>query len=198
MSIALIIPDRKLDQVQQKLQQHLPGVLIEIWPDISDPAAVQMAVLWKQPPAALKDMTGLQVLQSFGAGVDTILSDPTLPDLPLARIVDPHLTQSMLQYLQTTVQYYQLRFDQFITQQHQQIWKPRSPRKITHLTVLGLGQLGSAAAMHFAGLGFVVSGWSASEKQLAGVQCFTGETQFNSAVASADLVICLLPLTTDT
>ena len=45
-------------------------------------------------------MSNLLALQSFGAGVDNILVDNTLPDLPLARIVDPMLTQSMLQYLQ--------------------------------------------------------------------------------------------------
>ncbi|OBP14019.1 glyoxylate/hydroxypyruvate reductase A [Rheinheimera sp. SA_1] len=195
MSIALVIPDRKLDQLQQKLQQQLPGVAIEIWPDVQEPEAVTMAVLWRQPPGCLSQMSNLKALQSFGAGVDNILIDPTLPDLPLARIVDPMLTQSMLQYLQGVVQHYQLRLDEFSAQQRKQIWKARSPRKLQFICVLGLGELGQAVASHFAGLGFVVSGWSASQKTLAGVQCFAGETAFSDAVGDADLVICLLPLT---
>lgn len=198
MSIALVIPDRKLDQLQQKLQQQLPGVAIEIWPDISEPAAVTMAVLWRQPSGCLAEMSNLKALQSFGAGVDNILVDQSLPDLPLARIVDPMLTQSMLQYLQGVVQYYQLRLDEFATQQRQQIWKARSPRKLRHLCVLGLGELGQAAARHFAALGFTVSGWSASQKTLSGVTCFAGEAEFSLAVSDADLVICLLPLTEKT
>lgn len=198
MSIALVIPDRKLDQLQQKLQQQLPGVAIEIWPEVKEPAAVTMAVLWRHPPGCLDAMTQLKALQSFGAGVDNILIDKSLPNLPLARIVDPMLTQSMLQYLQGVVQHYQLRLDEFSLQQRQRVWKARSPRKIQHICVLGLGELGQAAARHFAGLGFAVSGWSASQKNLAEVKCFAGEAEFGLAVSNADLVICLLPLTAHT
>ncbi len=196
MSIALIIPDRKLDAVAAALQQQLPDVTIEVWPEISQPAAVEFAVVWKQPAGSVASLPNLKALQSFGAGVDSILSDITLPvSLPLARIVDPHLTASMLDYLDTVVNYYRLRFDEFSHNQLQQVWKPRSPRKIRHLTVLGLGELGSAAARHFAGLGYSVRGWSGSLRQIDGVQCFAGDDQFADAVAEADLLICLLPLT---
>ncbi len=45
MSIALIIPDRKLDGVVAALQQELPDVAIEVWPQLQNPAAVDFAVL---------------------------------------------------------------------------------------------------------------------------------------------------------
>lgn len=195
MSIALIIPDRKLDALQAKLQQVLPEVPIEIWPAIAEPNAVKMAVLWRHPAGSLTPMTGLLALQSFGAGVDNILADPTLPPLPLARIVDHDLTQAMLQYLQGVVGYYRLRIDQYQRQQQQQQWKPRSPRALQTLCVLGLGQLGAATAVFFQQQGFAVSGWSATAKTLPGIDCYHGPEQFNTAVASADMVICLLPLT---
>ncbi|TXH94699.1 MAG: glyoxylate/hydroxypyruvate reductase A [Rheinheimera sp.] len=196
MSIALIIPDRKLDGVIAALQQQLPDVAIEVWPQLQNPSAVDFAVLWKQPPGVVAALPNLKALQSFGAGVDSILSDSTLPaDLPLARIVDPHLTASMLQYLDTVLNYYRLRFDEFSANQQQQLWKPRSPRKIQQICVLGLGELGAAAARHFAALGYQVSGWSGSQRQISGVQCFAGPEQFAAAVAQADMLICLLPLT---
>ncbi len=198
MSIALVIPDRKLDQLQSKLQQLLPEVRIEIWPEIQQPETVKMAVLWRQPPGALTAMTGLQALHSFGAGVDNILADASLPALPLARIIDPALTSSMLAYLSGVVRHYQLRLDQFGRQQQLQQWKPRSPRRIQHICVLGLGELGAAAALYFQQQGFQVSGWSASAKQLADVRCYHGAAGFSAAVAEADLVICLLPLTAAT
>jgi glyoxylate/hydroxypyruvate reductase A len=196
MSIALIIPDRKLDGVVAALQQQLPEVPIEVWPQVANPAAVDFAVLWKQPPGVVAALPNVKALQSFGAGVDSILSDRTLPqELPLARIVDPHLTASMLEYLDTVLNYYRLRFDEFSRNQQQQLWKPRSPRKIKQICVLGLGELGAAAARHFAALGYQVSGWSGSQRDIAGVQCFAGPEQFAAAVAEADLLICLLPLT---
>lgn len=198
MSIALLIPDRKLDQLQQKLQQQLPGVTIEIWPEISKPEAVDFAVVWRQPANSLTTFPKLKALQSFGAGVDSILSDPGLPDVPLARIVDPDLTRSMLNYLHGVLLHYQLRFDQFAMQQQKQQWKARSPRKIQQLCVLGLGELGKAAALYFQALGYQLSGWSASPKQIAGVACYAGLNEFAKAVAEADVVICLLPLTAQT
>ncbi|WP_348730353.1 glyoxylate/hydroxypyruvate reductase A [Rheinheimera texasensis] len=196
MSIALIIPDRKLDGVVAALQQQLPEVAIEVWPQLHNPTAVDFAVLWKQPPGVVASLPNLKALQSFGAGVDSIMSDSTLPPtLPLARIVDPHLTASMLQYLDTVLNYYRLRFDEFSANQQQQLWKPRSARKIQQICVLGLGELGAAAAQHFAALGYQVSGWSGSQRHISGVQCFAGAEQFAAAVKEADLLICLLPLT---
>ncbi len=198
MSIALVIPDRKLDALVEKLSALLPGVLIQQWPDYSAPEQVQMAVVWKQPHGSLSALSNLKSLQSFGAGVDSIVSDPTLPDLPLSRIVDPALASSMVNYLAGIVLHYQLRLDVFQRQQQQQQWKPKSPRSIQHICVLGLGELGQAAASHFQQQGYRVSGWSRSLKQLDAIQCYAGEAGFKEAVSDADLVICLLPLTPDT
>ncbi|WP_445768030.1 2-hydroxyacid dehydrogenase [Rheinheimera sp.] len=195
MSLALIIPDRKLDDLQQRLTQALPDSRIEIWPDISDASAVEFAVVWKQPPGSLAALPNLKAIQCFGAGVDAILSDSTLPALPIARIVDPTLTQTMVRYLDSVVNYYRLRLDLFIAQQQQQLWQAKSPRRFQHICLLGLGELGSAAASHFAVLGYQVSGWSRTAKQLEGIQCFSAEAELTAAVAQADIVICLLPLT---
>jgi glyoxylate/hydroxypyruvate reductase len=198
MSIALVIPDRKLDTLVEKLSALLPGVLIQQWPDYSAPEQVQMAVVWKQPHGSLAALSHLKSLQSFGAGVDSIVSDPTLPDLPLSRIVDPALASSMVNYLAGIVLHYQLRLDLFQRQQQQQLWKPKSPRSIQRICVLGLGELGQAAAQHFLQQGYRVSGWSRSLKQLEAIQCYAGDAGFKEVVSDADLVICLLPLTPDT
>ncbi len=198
MSIALVIPDRKLDSLVEKLNALLPGVLIQQWPEYSAPEQVQMAVVWKQPAGSLAALSNLKSLQSFGAGVDSIVSDPTLPDVPLSRIVDPALASSMVNYLAGVVLHYQLRLDLFQRQQQQQVWKPKSPRLIKHICVLGLGELGQAAAQYFFQQGYQVSGWSRSLKQLETIQCYAGEAGFKEAVSAADLVICLLPLTPDT
>ena len=195
MSLVLIIPDRKLDDLQQRLAQALPDRRIEIWPDISDASAVEFAVVWKQPPGSLAALPNLKAIQCFGAGVDAILSDTTLPALPIARIVDPALTQTMVRYLDGVVNHYRLRLDLFKAQQQQQLWQPKSPRRFQHICVLGLGELGAAAARHFAALGYQVTGWSRTAKQLDDIQCFSTPAELSSAVAQADIVICLLPLT---
>jgi glyoxylate/hydroxypyruvate reductase len=198
MSLVLIIPDRKLDDLQQRLQQALPGTAIEIWPDIRAPQDVDFAVVWKQPQNSLANFTNLKAIQCFGAGVDAILSDPTLPDLPIARIVDSHLTQSMVQYLDGIVSYYRLRLDLFSQQQQQQCWKPKSPRRLKNICLLGLGELGAEVARHFAAQGYQVCGWARTAKTLENIHCYSGHDGLALAVAQADIVICLLPLTDET
>lgn len=198
MSIALIIPDRKLEDLQQRLQLILPDVTIDIWPELRHPEDVTFAVLWKQPPGVVAALPALKALQSFGAGVDGILADTTLPKLPFARIVDPALTAAMIAYLSAMLAYYRLRLDRFVAAQQQQRWSPKSPRTLSSICVLGLGELGCAAALHFQQLGYRVSGWSRTPKQLTGVCCYAGMAELAGALAKADLVICLLPLTAQT
>ncbi len=198
MSLALIIPDRKLDDLQQKLQHALPDTAIEIWPHIRSPEKVEFAVVWKQPHNSLAGLPNLKAIQCFGAGVDAILADTTLPALPIARIVDATLTETMVRYLDGVINHYRLRLDVFAQQQQCQLWKPKSPRQIAKICVLGLGELGAATARHFAASGYQVSGWSRSEKQLDNIHCLYGAAGLAIAVAQADVLICLLPLTNDT
>ncbi len=195
MSLALIIPDRKLDDLQQRLAQALPDTRIEVWPDIRQPDAVEFAVVWKQPAGCLAALPKLNAIQCYGAGVDAILADATLPPLPIARIVDPSLTRTMVRYVDGVVSHYRLRLDQFSQQQRQALWRPKSPRRLQHISVLGLGELGSAVAAHFVSLGYQVSGWARTAKQLEQVQVYHGAGQLAAAVAQADIIICLLPLT---
>ena len=191
MSIALIIPDRDISQLQQRLQASLTDTKVEIWPNISQKEHIEFALVWKPPLGSLSSLTNLKAIQCFGAGVDAILLDPALPDVPIARIVDDKLNQTMVNYLEGVVAHYKLRLDQFSQQQQQGIWKPKSPRKLASICILGLGELGSAAAKHFVGLGYQVSGWSRTEKKLADVACYSGEAELSQAVANADVVICL-------
>ena len=53
-------------------------------------------------------------------------------------------------------------------------------------------------ANQLARLGYRVSGWSRSEKQLAGVTCYRGEEALDSFLGSLDGLINLLPLTAQT
>lgn len=198
MSILLVIPDRKLTHLVAELQQQLPEVPIAIWPDVPDPDAINFAVVWRQPAGSLSPFKNLRALQSFGAGVDNILVDPLLPKLPLARIVDPDLTASMIQYLDTALGFYRFRFDEYISAQQTQRWSPRSRRQLKSVTVLGLGELGAAVAKHLSQQGFQVSGWSSSLKTIDGVACYAGLPELPLALAEADVLICLLPLTNTT
>src|SRR6185295_10585605 len=60
------------------------------------------------------------------------------------------------------------------------------------------GNLGSDAAEALKILGFKVSGWSRSEKNIEGVRCFHGAEGLQPFLNSTNILVCLLPLTAET
>jgi glyoxylate/hydroxypyruvate reductase len=47
-------------------------------------------------------------------------------------------------------------------------------------------------------MGYAVSGWARTAKQLHNIDCYSGDDALAAATAQADVVICLLPLTRET
>src|SRR5215467_13705133 len=73
---------------------------IRIWPDVGDKAAIDYALVWHPEPGLLASLPNLRLILSLGAGVDHILRDPGLPSgVPIVRLVDPHMTQAMSEYV---------------------------------------------------------------------------------------------------
>src|ERR1700674_2437529 len=63
------------------------------------PAAVRYAAVWKPKPGALAAFPNLAVIFNLGAGVDALMADPSLPDVPLVRVADDDLTGRMTEYV---------------------------------------------------------------------------------------------------
>lgn len=195
MSLLINIPDRPLDKLVSKLTQHIPLHEIQIWPDVKAPEAVEFALVWKQKQGSLQGLPNLKGISSFGAGVDSILADTELPDVPIARIVDDNLAQDMASFVYTMIQHHRLRLQQFSNQQSSALWKPKSPRRSKRVGILGFGQLGQATAKLLVQMGFEVNAWGRSQKHCHGVECLTGQDNFDQLVANSDYLVCLLPLT---
>jgi glyoxylate/hydroxypyruvate reductase A len=143
----------------------------------------------------------LKVIFSLGAGVDHLFNDPRLPrHLPIVRMIDTRLTSQMVEYAVL----YTLRFHRQIpayeAQQRGKVWKEQQLKQ-THerrVGVMGLGEIGGAAARALVGLGFDVRGWSRRPKAIEGVKSFAGAEGLTPFLAGSDIVICVLPLTPDT
>lgn len=79
-------------------------------------------------------------------------------------------------------------------------WEFIHPRPFAEIKVglLGLGDLGAAAATALANQGFAVSGWSRTQKQLAQVRCVSGADALDEFLGANEIVVCMLPLTPET
>ncbi|MEO0401796.1 MAG: glyoxylate/hydroxypyruvate reductase A [Pseudomonadota bacterium] len=139
--------------------------------------------------------TRAKAVLNLWAGVEAIVDNPTL-HLPLCRMVDPALTQGMVEWVTGHILRLHLGMDAHITAPPG-TWAPVAPPLSfdTRVTILGLGELGAACARALAGLGFDVAGWSRSQKQIEGVTCLSGADGLDAALARADYCVLLLPKT---
>lgn len=165
-----------------------------------DAAAVTHAAVWKPKPGLLGGLPNLRVIFNLGAGVDALLADPTLPDVPLARIVDPDLTARMTEWVVMNVLMHHRRVPAHAAAQRARVWGDldQPAAKDVRVGIMGLGVLGRDAASALTRLGFRVSGWSRSPRDVPGIVTHAGEAGLATFLAETDILVALLPLTADT
>lgn len=165
-----------------------------------DDPSVHYAVVWKHPPGALARLPNLKAIFSLGAGVDHIFADPGLPDVPVVRVVAENLTQHMVEYVVWRVLDHHRQGALYRMNQSRKVWfEPVQPTAdAVSVGIMGLGQLGRAAARALLGLGFRVNGWSRSGTAMEGVASFGGDSGLDPFLAATDILVVLLPLTPQT
>ena len=163
--------------------------------------SVEYAFLWKHPHGQLKDLPNLKVLFSLGAGVDHILSDKDIPDLPIVRAISDNLTARMSEFVIWQVLDHHRRGAFYRQNQRDNHWNDIGYQPAAHqikVGILGLGELGRDAALKLDNIGFEVSGWSQSQKQIENVVCYAGRENLPNFLSNLDIVVCLLPHTPET
>jgi glyoxylate/hydroxypyruvate reductase A len=198
MAFLIIAPNIKVTSWVKHLSRLDPGIDIRIWPEAGNADDIEFALTWHHPPGEFRKYKNLKCIASLGAGVDHILSDPDLPDgVPVTRVVEHSMVQSMSEYVVLSVLNYCRQFDDYRADQAQKQWHPRKPRlaENTRIGILGFGQLGADAAKKLSNLGFRVAGWSRRPKNIAEGQCFAGEEALANFLSRTHILICLLPLT---
>lgn len=201
MAIQLIIPDRNTDQLRAYLQGFLPDTEIFNNDHPGDPELVKMAVLWKQPSGITSLYPNLQAIHSLGAGVDHMISDPSIPNnLPIARIVDQQLTRDMRRYvLMAALNFHKNLYAQLLAQRSGQWTGLEYSETPLRIGMLGLGALGKSIALDFKNLGFEVAAFTRSAKTVEGIHCYSAEKkELGSFLARVNTIVCLLPLTPET
>ncbi|WP_108485086.1 2-hydroxyacid dehydrogenase [Oceaniglobus ichthyenteri] len=202
MTVAVYLPlEEKTTWWVEMLQGLLPGWDIAALDDITDPAAVRHAVVWRPRPGDMARFPNLEVIVSIGAGIDHVLADPELPkDVPIIRTVGDDLTQRMREYVALHVLRHHRDMPRQLRAQAENDWHaivvPVAPNRT--IGVMGLGNLGAAAAKTLAGLGFATRGWSKSPKTIDGVETFSGADGLEKFLPECEILVNLLPLTDST
>ena len=182
----------------QRFRIKGPQHKIRMWPErVGDPAEIDYACVWNAPHGALAGFPNLKAIFSLGAGVDDLVSDPNLPQVPIVRMVDPDLTMRMTEYVVLHVLMHHRRQRLYDRQQRVRMWRdsPQPLAREVAVGVMGLGVLGGNAAAALQRLGFRVVGWSRTEKSLPGIETFDGMAGLLPFLQRTEILVCLLPAT---
>lgn len=165
----------------------------------ADPAEVD-AVIYA-PSSPLQDFTPYVkagLVQNLWAGVERIVGNATLTQ-PLCRMVDPGLTEGMVEWVVGHALRHHLGLDRHIVNPDH-VWDPTCPplARSRPVAMLGVGELGLACARALQALNFPVTGWSRTQKEIPGLPCLSGEEGLRQALSTAQIVVTLLPKTPQT
>ena len=197
------------------LRRALPEAGFHDAADRTDPqirSSIRFAVVANPAPGTLQGLPALCLIQSLWAGVDRLLADPTLPaGVPIARMVDPAMTEAMVQTALWATLGLHRGFFAYARQQQARQWHQLPQRRASdvRVAVLGLGEMGAAVARRLSEQGYPVSGWRARAGQPgsagtgfgsamapgAGYEVSNGFDALPGVLAGAQIVLNLLPLT---
>ncbi len=186
---------------QQRLAGRLPHTPVCIWPDPNTPVdQIKYAGTWRPEPGVLSTFPNLEIIFNLGAGVDGLMGEADLPNVPIVRVVADDLTNRMKEYVLLHVLGYHRRSAFWAQAQQRQEWAAEHQwsSSALHIGIMGFGTLGQAAALALIDLGFGVSGWSRTPKTFAGARCFAGPEALPAFLAETNILVALLPATPET
>jgi glyoxylate/hydroxypyruvate reductase A len=164
---------------------------------VTDAPPDQVDYIVYAPSSPLQDFTPYvraKAVLNLWAGVERIVGNPTLTQ-PLARMVDPGLTEGMVEWVVGHTLRHHLGMDRHIVNPGR-VWDPTCPplARDRPVTVLGTGALGSASAAALRALNFPVTGWGRTPRP----GCLHGEDGLARALSTAAILVLLLPKTPQT
>lgn len=180
--------------------RDMPHVPFRCWPDIGVAEDVRFLIAWTLSTEIIAALPNLEVLFSIGAGVDQLDLSLLPAHVRLVRMIEPGITTTMAEFVAMAVLALHRDLPALVAGQRDErfVHLPVRVAAERRVGVMGLGELGKAALAKLALLGFPLSGWSRSQHQLDGVECFAGADGLAPFLARCDILVCMLPLTADT
>lgn len=200
MSLLFIAPNRDTEVWKKALLEKDSNLDVEIWPKVENKERVTFAVCWNHPENVLSNYPNLKAVSSLGAGVNHLLSDPSLStEIQLSRVVTPSLKNQIAEYILNAVLNYRNHTSRYVDQKREGYWAPHSAVSKSDCTVgiMGLGEMGTTTARLLTLNGYNVVGWSKSKKEIDGITCYS-EAELDVFLSQTNILICLLPLTEQT
>lgn len=198
MSFLIISSQRDPKAWVEALKDQNPELDLEVYPEVADPSKVEFALSWKHPHGIYKDYPNLKVIASMGAGIDHVIDDPDIPEhIKITRVIDEQLTKDMSVFVLALILDHLRNLSYHYCSKE---WKPKKylrPDEV-QVGIMGMGVLGVGVAEKLIRNKLNVTGWSRTKKEILGVTTFHGNDQLQEFLAETNVLVCLLPLTSET
>jgi glyoxylate/hydroxypyruvate reductase len=197
-----MLPKADIDQWLKILKKKLPKERIVKFSNLkkSDYKKIDVAIVANPNPTEVKKLLNLKWIQSVWVGVEKLVESFKSEKVKIVRLVDPEMNRTMSEAVLSWVLYLHRDMHFYQVQQNKRVWKEadyiKPSKKI--VSIIGLGELGSASAAKLIENGFNVCGWSRGKKNIKKVKSFTGELGLKNMLKQTDILVCLIPLTKKT
>lgn len=197
--IVLAVGGFEQQPLGEALRAQFPARQVLDWP-AHDPAA-EALVAYRPPAGIFTALPRLRLVHASGAGVDHILRAPDLPaGLPVCRTIDDAPALGMARHVTHAVLRILGQHTAYDAAQREGAWRRLPPRPLaaSRVLILGMGSMGQATARALLALGLPVRGWGRNPRTVPGVPVTHGLAALPAALAGADVLVVLLPLTPET
>ncbi len=200
MSIAFYSSDDNPVAALRALQKALPDHEVLDWQQVTKPADVEYAVLWGVPDNFFNRLTAIRAIFSWGAGVDHLLNNSNLPDVPVYRLIDAGMADKIADYVLYGVMGRHRNFNAYARQQTKALWQPlaESSNADYRVGIMGMGVIGSRIATRLTTSGYSVAGWKRTPTESPSIQIYHGHRQLEAFLEQLDTLVCVLPMTEQT
>lgn len=193
------LPEWKTDdEARRELLRQDPDLDVRTYHSMGDPKDIQTLATVRLRRELISLLPNLKLIQKLGAGVDTMLKTPSLPEhVRIARLRFDQPAREMAEYCLSYVLREQRNHIAHAVNQQRKKWEllPPTISSETEVGILGLGHVGRTIAWLMQAVGFKTSGWSRTRKNLDGIACLADDSGFDTLLENSDYVIAVLPST---
>ncbi|WP_171131542.1 MULTISPECIES: glyoxylate/hydroxypyruvate reductase A [unclassified Ruegeria] len=189
------------EDLARDIGKSAPDLDLRTPENLGNPAEITMMAVANLNTDRMRGLPNLKLIQKLGAGVETIVHNPALPDhIRVTRLKPDAPAQGIAEWFLAYILRHQRHMAFHEAAQSRSEWVSKAPvyTPDTVVGVLGLGHIGSRTAAMLNMIGFQVMGWSRSPKQIQGVTCLHGADALPQLLSQCDHVCAILPSTPDT
>ncbi|MDC0057307.1 NAD(P)-binding domain-containing protein [Alphaproteobacteria bacterium] len=162
---------------------------------------IHYAIVWNLPDKLFVKLKNLRAIFSLGAGVEHILNLPSYKDVPIIRLKDPAMADSISNHVLSQILNYQLKLEHYRQGQKNKVWRNDLDTYLNdqiQVGILGVGVIGTIVGQNLKKLNYNVVGFKNTPVKKKSFFQIYAKNKLNDFIKSSDIIVSILPSTVNT